>query len=400
MFYIPQIQKDDCGFACLKMVLATINKDRNYLFLSQDESHGYYSYSDLMKLGKKQGVIFSPIKVSEKESLTNCKSFPFIATICPKKSVHHAIVVTKIKWKRVYYIDPKSGSESMGLKKFLLVWDGTGLIVESFEKKKSEVAKLEPVSVSNKTILGLIQLVAGIFTVLGVYFIKDDTPIYIPAIFLSLAIISELIMRIVSYHLMKKLDAFFFEESKMPTSGFRKYIERFENYKRLSLSSPMNYVLLLIFCLGLLTVVLLNDIKNAMLIIVPLVLGLLDLFIVIPFLKKKEKEVNEAESEIDTITDVSDIKRQMKEVHTKAYNYSYARVAINYFYAGLIILTTLLTMHLCGLSSFPYIIFYSCLSISFYRSIHQLISFGDRIEEYNIAKVKLSNSLKRHQENK
>ena len=32
MFYIPQIKKDDCGFACLKMVLANINKDKNYLF--------------------------------------------------------------------------------------------------------------------------------------------------------------------------------------------------------------------------------------------------------------------------------------------------------------------------------------------------------------------------------
>ena len=400
MFYIPQIQKDDCGFACLKMLLATINKDKNYLFLPQDENHGYYSYSDLLKIGKRNGAILSPIKVTEKETIGNNKSFPLIVTICPKMNIHHAILVTKIKWKRVYYLDPKVGQTSMSLKKFLPIWDGTGLIVESFEKRKCDCVNLEPLSMTNKIVLGAVQLIAGALAVIGVYFIKEGTPIYIPAIFLSAAIVVELLMRIISYNLMKKLDAFFFEEDRMPQNGFRRYVERFENYKRLSLSSPMNYVLLLIFCLGLLAVVLLNDIKNAMLIIVPLVLALLDLFIVNPYLHKKRDEVNEAESEIDSLNDVSEVKRQMKEVHTKAYNFSYTQVAINYIYAGLIILTTLLTMHICGLSSFPYIIFYSCLSITFYRSIHQLISFGDRIEEYNIAKVKLSNSLRKQQENK
>ena len=73
----------------------------------------------------------------------------------------------------------------------------------------------------------------------------------------------------------------------------------------------MKYVLLLIFCLGLLAVVLLNDIKYAMLIIVPLVLALLDLFIVNPYLHKKRDEVNEAESEIDSLNDFS----QLKNIH-------------------------------------------------------------------------------------
>ena len=32
-YFCYQLQDDDCGFACLKMLLANINNDKNYLYL-------------------------------------------------------------------------------------------------------------------------------------------------------------------------------------------------------------------------------------------------------------------------------------------------------------------------------------------------------------------------------
>ena len=394
MYFIQQTQKDDCGFACLKMILATLHKDKNYLFLPQDESHGLYSYAELIKIGKEHGVNFQPLKAMEKEGLINCSTFPFLATITLDEGVKHAVVVIKVK-KKVTYIDPRSGKVTVSFKKFIEIWDGTGLFPESYEKMKYPYEVMEPIKTSSKVFLSLIQIIAGIFAILGVYFIKDDPKTRGPALFLALAIITELVMKAIAYSIMKKLDNYFFDEYRIPKKNYKDYIKRYEEYKRVSLSSPMNFLLIALFTLGLVAIVLLNDINNIMLVVVPLVLALFDAIFIAPMMKKKKHEIAQLEDRLDSAKTADGLRAKVKDVHTKAYNYSYIDIATRYLYAGVIVLTALLTMHICGISSFPYIIFYSCISLTLFKSLDSLLSFGDRIEEMNNIKVKLSNVVNR-----
>lgn len=395
MFYIPQTQKDDCGFACLKMMLANINNDRNYLFLPQDDGHGPYTYAQIMEIAKLYGVNLSAVRATEKGTLGSCEHSPFIATVDLNNGAKHAVLVTKTSSKSVSYLDPRRGKCKMKMSEFINIWDGTLLIVESFEKKKCDYRIEDPLKVSNKIFLAIIQAIAGIFAIFGVYFIKDDTPVFIPAIFLSAAIVTELVMKAYAYHLMKKLDDHYFSEEVIPNDKYRSYIEKYEHYKKLALTSPMNYVLVLVFSLGLLTIVLLNDRRNALLVLVPLLLALLEALFIIPLYKKKRNEIDELEEEIDTASDATSLKEKVKSVHKRAYNYSYFSLAMRYIYAGIIILTSLLTMKLCGISSFPYIIFYSCISVTLYRSISELFAYGERFEEYKMSKIRLNNSVKK-----
>ena len=212
MFYIPQIKKDDCGFACLKMILATINKDKNYLFLPQDEEHGYYSLNSLMKIGEKYGVTFTPFKATEKESLVNCSTFPLIAVMNAKNDTKHAVVVTKVRFKRVYFTDPSSGATSLSLSKFIENWDGTGLLIKDFSQTKCPYENLSPISIWQKVVLFSLQIVSMVAAVLGVYFINDKYKIYVPAACFVIAMVLELFMKAYSYQIMKKLDQYFFNE--------------------------------------------------------------------------------------------------------------------------------------------------------------------------------------------
>ncbi len=395
MFYIPQTQKDDCGFTCLKMMLATINKDKNYLFLPQKEEHGFYSYSDLMDIAKGYGLNLEAVRATERETLSSCKKLPLIATITLNNGALHAVLVTKVNEKKITYLDPKKGKVVMRLSEFQNIWDGTCLLIESFEPKKCTYKIKDPLTTSNKVFLGIVQFIVGLFAVFGVYFIKDDTPIYIPAIFLSLAIVTELIVKALSFSTMKKLDDYYFSEGVLPNGKFRSYIEKYERYKRLALTSPMIYILLLVFALAMVTIILLNDMKNAFLVIVPLLMAGIDTLIVEPVIKKKKNEINELEEDLDNAKNAEQLRAKIKVVHSKAYSYGYFDIALRYIYAGLIILTTLLTMRLCDISSFPYLIFYSCISLTLYKSINQLFGFSDRIQEYNLAKIKLNNSTKK-----
>ena len=395
MLYIPQIQKDDCGFACLKMLLANTNKDKSYLFLPQDEDHGQYSYSDLIELAYEHGVNLQAVRVTEKEELANCSTFPLIATTRLKNGALHAVLVMKVKWKRVTYIDPRRGKVTVSLKKFLENWDQTCLIIESQEKRKCTEKAIEPISMGTKVALGFIQIISGVFAVLGIYFIKDGTPIYMPAIFLSLAIISELLMRALSYRIMKNLDKYFFSDDNLPPKGFKEYLRRFEEYKKLSLSSPMLIILASIVALGLMVVILLNDRRNVMLVLVPVILSLFDVLVVSPMMKAKQHDIEDLENDLDNATDSGDLQSKVKVMHNAAYSYSYIDIATRYIYVGLMLMTALLTMHLCGISSFPFIIFYTCISATLYKALSSIFAFSDRMEKFNIVKVKITNYIKR-----
>ena len=397
MYFIHQILKDDCGFACVKMILATLNKDKNYLYIPQDESHGGYSLNDLVEIGQSYGVSFEAFRATNKNEVHKCSFFPFIAILSLKNGAKHAVCVTKIKWGRVHYVDPRYGKVNVSVTKFLVDWDGTGARIESFQKRKCPTRCPNPISLGKKIILGIIQLISGVLAVLGVYFVKEGTPIYLPMIFLSLAIAGEVVMKIVSYSFMKKIDDYFFSKDRVPTSGFKNYFYRFEEYKRLSLFSPMNYILVFVFTLGLVAVVLLNDYRNLLIVLAPVTLAFLEALIVLPILKRKKQYVAELEDNIDNAKDVSDFKNKIKMMHKQAYSYSYVNLLTTYLFALLILVSVILTMKLCGIISFPYIIFYTCVAIALFKAMRELFSSSEKINEFNIVKVKISNSMKSHE---
>ena len=397
MYFIHQIQNNDCGFACVKMMLATINKDKNYLFLPQDETHGAYSLDELIEIGQTHGVSFEAFRATNKLEVANCPSFPFIAILGLENGNKHAVCVTKVKWGRVYYVDPRLGKTNTSLNHFTNIWTGMGLIVKSYEKRKCPIKCPKAISASNRIALGLIQFISGVLAVLGVYFVKDNTPIYFPIIFLSLAIAGEVIMKIVSYSCMKKIDDYFFDEKRLPNKSFKDYFLRFEEYKKLSLYSPMNLILVFVFTLGLVAVVLLNDYRNLLIVLAPVALALLEALVISPILKKKNQTIKALEDDIDDAKNAKDFKNKISAMHKQAYSYSYLNLFTTYLFALLVLVSVILTMKLCGIVSFPYIIFYTCIAIALFKAMRELFSYNERINEFNIVKVRISNSMKSHE---
>ena len=172
---------------------------------------------------------------------------------------------------------------------------------------------------------------------------------------------------------------------------------RFEKYKQLALSSPMNYVLVAVFAVGLATVVLLNDYRNLLIVIAPITAALVEAILVNPILKKKKRLISELEDNIDSATDVRDFKDKISTMHKQAYSYSYINLLTTYLFALLMLVSVILTMKLCGISSFPYIIFYTCIAVALFKAMRQLFAINERVEEFNIVKVKISNSVKSHE---
>ena len=104
-YYIPQISHSDCGFACLKMMIAHLYENQNALYIPQDETKGPYSLKALTDLALSYGITLEGIEIEEKEEIKEAR-FPFIALLQKSEEVFHYVLVTKVKWGSVYYLDP------------------------------------------------------------------------------------------------------------------------------------------------------------------------------------------------------------------------------------------------------------------------------------------------------
>ena len=69
MYYIPQLSNSSCGVACLKMLLAIVQKDERYLYLSEEEEHGQYNYQDLVLIAERYDVTLFGAKIDDKDDL-------------------------------------------------------------------------------------------------------------------------------------------------------------------------------------------------------------------------------------------------------------------------------------------------------------------------------------------
>ena len=399
MYYVPQIQKDDCGFACVKMLLANVNKDRNYLFLPQDEKHGPYSYQDLIEIAAPYGVNLSGYKSEDKMAIKECKKFPFIATITTKSGGSHAVLVYKVFLGSVYYLDPRLGKVDVSIKKFVTIWDGTMLVTDSIEKKPCHYKEAKPLTISQTIILNLLEVMVGACVVAGVYFINDNAYIFIPIALFALAVVFELLVKAYSISLMKRVDSYFYGQVEIKDNQYYATMQRFERYKKSLLANPLNFILTFVVAMGLMLVTLQNNLYNFLLIAAPFVASMVEFFIYQPYLKNGIIEVEEEEQALDSSVDDDEYRERIDLLHRKAYRFGMLEMSKQYVGLALFIVMAITLLAVLGQPSFPYAVFYTCIEIAIYICFHRLFSYPEKMDQMLKEKVEINNCLHQNDEN-
>lgn len=393
MFYVPQIQNDDCGFACLKMLLANIHDDRNYLYLPQDEEHGLYSYDDLVNIASLYGVTLEGYRISNKGEVTSNTSYPFIATIEVGEASPHAVMIYRIKHKRVYYLDPSQGRCSLPLKKFLSIWDGTMLLIIDYEKQPCPFHEEKILKNSQHIYFCLMQLLVGIAVVLGVYFIGGDVYVFIPIIFFSLAVIFELLTKVYSLSLMKKIDSYFFSNVHVRGKKYKSTLIRFERYKKGLLASPLSLLLSFLVAFCLMMVVVQNDSHNIVLIISSFLVAASEVLLYRPLIQKEIIDISHRENALDNCQDDDTYKEKVGIIHQKAYRIGLIEISKNCIGLALFIATAIIIVAGQHLASFPHVVFYFAIQLALYHSYHKMFSYPDDFKDLQKAKVEINNCL-------
>ena len=377
MFFIQQANEHDCGFTCLKILLANIHHDSNYLFLTNPFKEGNVSFLELIKEGSKYQTDLQPLKTENKMELSNYDNFPIIARV-NINNVSHALYVYKVSKKYVYYYDPSKGKKKVSLDDFSFLWTGEFIALKSFTKHPCPVTKPKFMKLSESITSLIISFITAVSSVLAVFFINKESYIFLPLIFFTVMILSEIILKKYSMVIMKRIDKrveeFLGEVKNKDYYGFYKTYEGYKKYLLINhLSTFSHFYIFLIIAL----VFIINDKLNFIYIVMNLLLAVSYSVTIKPMLNADEVGILEAEDALSKTKDKLVAYSYMNSAREKAYKYADKEVAFKYVVIAIQVILTFILMMYLKLVSVTYILCYTFLQIYLYNNVVSLLTSNE-----------------------
>lgn len=390
MFYIRQQNDSDCGITCLKILLANVKKDKEYLFLPIDEEKGKYSFLDLKNIAKEHGLLLNGAKYSGELDISKIEKYPLIISI-EQNEIKHSVILLKKKNDKILVLDPELGKRWFKFDDLNKLWDGYTLEVEDVVEDENYSPLFK--NIIDKRLMIIIyglQIISSLCLMFSFYFINEtyDGLIY-SSIFLLMYVLFSILFRIninkgfqtISNNLLNRLE-------NIPSNPLN-FLERFENYKKHFFSNKISVVTNAITALFLILILLYNGKVNIFLIFAILAISFLNVLVFIPFLKEKSNSLKIDESR--NLEKGEDFKKRVLSLEKKAYKYSQLKYLFDLTEGALILLTSFIITFSQGVLSTVSIVFYFLISRQLLLSINNVLSIDDATLELDNSKAKLAN---------
>ena len=400
MYYIPQVTKSDCGFACLKMLLASVHKDERYLYLKEDENHGPYSYQELVNYAQHYDVTLTGKKYEDKGDLRNNSDFPLILTVQAENQAPHAVLLVKKSGKRVKICDPAKGVYWQKIDQLIKVWDGTALAVNKVLDRPFISRIIDVRDTKGDIVSYLIQLLAAVFIALATVFVKPEGTFIWPLVFCALSLVCEIVLRMHLLKRMQRCDKYL--RKFLPYVNRKDYFEyyrRSQEYKTSALTMGLNFVFYLLVVILIITISLINSMTFVVSIGAALLAALINVFFFTPIKKSINKELEEQENELHGVKEEDDMELKVKNIEIKSYRYAYLEYANRVVVAAFFILASFFISMVDNTLSLINIVFYTCVSFLIYQYLVPLFSYDYKVNENTINKVRINNLIHQNDEN-
>lgn len=241
-YYIKQIGTKDCGFASLKMLLAIVYKNKNYLYYSQTKKDEAYSLLDLMNIANKENVHLKGYKYVNKDTFFRINKLPCLVVLKVDNSLH-MVLIKKITKRSVLIYDPKKGIYKIKKDDFKNLWNGEILEIEEVGRTNFKCSYLSPIPLRYKIFSYFFQILS-LVTILGAMFFSDSNySFFIPLLLLLSFIISEIAYKKLLISSMKYFDSSMIDKIFDSRKKFYKdkYIEM-NKFKSLFIGRPIQII--------------------------------------------------------------------------------------------------------------------------------------------------------------
>ena len=399
MYYIPQVTKSGCGFACLKMLLAIAHKDERYLYLKEDENHGPYSYQDLLELAQRYEVTLIGMKSNDKSDLSHFKKFPLILTVQGINQSHHAVLVVKRKGKRIKIHDPGKGIYWQSINKFIRTWDGTALAINHVENCPFTLRQVDAKDRKGEALSYVFQGLAAVFIALATFFIKPDGSFFLPLLFIGLSLVCEIVLRTMLLKRMQKYDRYL--RRFLPYVYKKDYFEfyrRGQQYKVSALTMGLNFIFYFLVVILIITVSLINSFSYAILIGVAFLSAFIVAVVLAPFKKNLNLEMIAQEDELRKVSEEDEMEMKVKTLEVKSYRFAYYEFATKVIVGAFFLLASFLICRLENTFAITNIVFYTCVSFLIYQYLVPLFQYDQKVHENTLNKARINNLVHQNDE--
>ena len=399
MYYIPQVTKSGCGFACLKMLLAAAHRDERYLYLKEDENHGSYSYQELVALAQRYDVTLVGVKYDDKDDLRHLTRFPLILTVVNENDSPHAVLINKRRGKKVKIYDPEKGIYWQKIDRFIKRWDGTALSINQVQERPFTYRIIDVKDVKSEIVSYFMQAIAAICLALATFFIKPDGSFVLPLILLIASLACEIILRMFLLRRMQKCDRYL--RRFLPyvrKKDYFEYYKRSQHYKTSALTMGLNFVFYLLVIILIMTISLINSTTFIVSIGAALMAALIDVFFFIPFKKSINRELEADENELRIVKDEEDMEMKVKSIEVKSYRYAYLEYANKVVVGAFFLLASFLVSIIDNTLALTNIVFYTCVSFLIYQYLVPLFSYDYKVSDNMLAKARINNLIHQNDE--
>ena len=384
-YYIKQIKKNDCGYTSIKMYLASLSKNKDFLFM-QDSKIENLSILELIELLNKYNVEAKAYKnVSEKNIKKIREEFLLINK---NESSYHCVMVKKVIFNNLLIYDPEKGIYWMKMKDII---NEESIVIFRINKKtkinnySNGLNKLYSYKIYNlfiviTTFLALFSLIFGLY-------LMNNNMIVQTLILLTLYVLLTLLSQFLTNKLNKiKINKINKYLLKTHDKIGKNLIESNLNYVLKSTNLISTFLINIVSFIFLITLIVLNNYKNLLFIFLMIVYFIISRQILNKKITKTKERLNKLENNLNN----SDhIKYDMVNVQISSEsNKLFKLLSINKYLD--IFYSLIISLSICYFSetlNFISLVFYYILFSTIIKLLDGIIKFN---EENNNVKYYLN----------
>lgn len=384
-YYIKQIKKNDCGYTSIKMYLASLSKNKDFLFM-QDSKIENLSILELIELLNKYNVEAKAYKnVSEKNIKKIREEFLLINK---NENSYHCAMVKKVIFNNLLIYDPEKRIYWIKMKDII---NEESIIIFRIKKKakinnySNELNKLFSYKIYNifiviTTFLALFSLIFGLY-------LMNNNMIVQTLILLTLYVL----LTLLSQFLTNKLN-------KIKINKINKYLlKTYDKIAKNLIESNLNYVLKstnlistflinIVSFIFLITLIILNNYKNLLFIFLMIVYFIISRQILNKKIIKTKETLNKLENNLKNCDHIKYdiINVQISSESNKLFKLLSINKYLDIFYSLII------SLSICYFSetlNFISLVFYYILFTTIIKLLDGIIKFN---EENNNVKYYLN----------
>lgn len=259
-YFLNQQNKTSCGESCIRMILASLHNDENYLFITLPNSAT--NFKEIKECARAYNVDADGYIVEDKKAFRKVKT-PLILQF-KVGDKEHFVVAKKMGPRSYQILDPAKEEYYLSEKELWKYFTGRYLVFNLEKKTKAPLKITFKPSKKRYIFSGLLNLLTLVSFGLGVYFVPFENYTWLSLLFFGVGLLFYILEKVNNYYLLKKYDDYIISPKiSMLQDDIEPKLYKIYELKNVILPYPFILFSRLLITLTICVVLIMNDFYNA-----------------------------------------------------------------------------------------------------------------------------------------